>query len=327
MLQKLTRRLSFLVVAGILSVPGAHAQGVEKASIKLAMAAPSPAFLPLYLADSEGFFKAEGLSVGMVTFRSGSDAVRGLVSGAIDINAGSLNEVLHAIEAGQPFRVFYSGMNSSLTDWYAVPQVNSIKDTAGKRYGVTNYGSMIDFLTRYALMANKINPKDVKIIPAGKSSARVAAMEAGQLDVNALIPPAKYVAADRGFKKIFSQRDLAPDYPLEVFAASEKTLDKAPKTVKAFLRAYAKGVEFAKKNRDKAIAELEKRLGVKGKYASMSYDEVIKDIHADGRLPSKAGMKVYWDLEAMSGEAKKPLAESRWLDRRYMDSYAKWSKM
>jgi ABC-type nitrate/sulfonate/bicarbonate transport system substrate-binding protein len=113
---------------------------------------------------------------------------------------------------------------------------------------------------------------------------------------------------------------------LEVLAASQQFLAKSPKTAEAFLRAFSKGVKFAKDNREKAVAELEKRLGVNAKYAGMSYDEVINDTYADGRLPSKVGMKVYWDLEAMSGQSKNgPLPDSRWLDRRYMDSYAKWS--
>jgi len=326
MLCTISQKLSCLVVAATLGLSSAYAQDLEKTSFKVALAAKTPAFLPLYLADSEGFFKDEGLSVELVSFRSGSDAVRGLVSGAVDINAGSLNEVLHAIEAGQSFRVFYGGMNSSLTDWYAIPEITSIKQTVGKRYGVTNYGSMTDFLTRYALRANDIDPKDVTLIPGGFSSARLAAMEAGQLDANALIPPAKYIAAERGFKKIFSQKDLAPDYPLEVLAASEETLTKAPNAIKAFLRAFANAVKLAKSKQERAIAELEKRLGVEKKYAALSYDEVIPDIHADGRLPSKAGMKVYWDLEAMSGAKNVPMPQDRWLDRSFIDSYAQWSK-
>jgi len=49
-------------------------------------------------------------------------------------------------------------------------------------------------------------------VQAGDSPTRLAAMQAGQLDVNIFAPPDTFVAAERGYTRILRQKDLAPDY-------------------------------------------------------------------------------------------------------------------
>lgn len=319
------------IVAGLAiavsSIGVALAAPLEKASLKIGLAVETPAFLPVYLAQDQGIFKAQGLDVQLVTFRNGADLARAMISGAVDMASGALVEALVPIQEGQPLKVFYAGMNNSVMDWYAVKSINSIADAKGKRFGIASYGSLTDFVTRYALHKNGLDPQtDVKIVAGGSSSARLAAMDAGQLDVNLLIPPAKFIAAEKGYNKILSQSDIAPDYPYEVFYAPSDFLSKNPETVKAFLRAFSKGADMAKSNRDLSIQVIEKRTGVEAKYAALSYDEIIKQIYADGRLPSAEGMKSFWDISILSGSYTEAMPESAWLDRTFLDSYAVWSK-
>lgn len=304
-----------------------QAQAPEKRELKIGLAAQTPAFLPFYLADDQKYFADEGLKVEIVTFRSGSDLARALVSGAVDVASGALVEALVPIKEGMAFRVFYGGMNNSVMDWYAVPSIKSVAESKGKRYGITSYGSLVDFVTRYALRKNGLDPQtDVKIVPGGSSSARLSAMEAGQLDVNLLIPPAKFIAAEKGYNRILAQSDIAPDYPYEVIYAPASFLAKNPNTVKAMLRGFARGATLAKTDKDRAIKEIEKRTGVETKHAIPSYDEIITEIHADGRLPSEAGMKAFWEITILSGMYAQPLPDKEWLDRTFIDSYAAWSK-
>ncbi|MBJ3775553.1 ABC transporter substrate-binding protein [Acuticoccus mangrovi] len=313
------------LIAGAMLVTGltatAFAQSPEKTSVKVGLAAQTPAFLGLYLADAEGLY--DGLDVELVAFRSGSDLARAVVSGAVDVAAGALIEALVPIQQGQPYKVFWGGMNNSVMDWYAIPSISSIADSKGARYGISSYGSLTDFVTRYALEKNGLNPEtDVQIIPGGSSSARLAAMEAGQLDVNLLIPPAKFVAAEKGYNKILSQSDIAPDYPYEVLYASESFIAENPNTVAALIDGIAKGVELAKSDGDRAIKEIEARTGVETKYATLAYDEIVKQLYADGRLPTEAGMKAFWDVTIMSGEFAEVLPTSEWLDPTFIDEHA-----
>src|SRR5690606_6322587 len=131
-------------------------------------------------------------------------------AGAVDVGVGALSEALVGVDTGQGVKVFYSGFNMTVFDWYAVPNIKSLADAKGARFGVTTFGSSTDFLTRYALTIHGIDPqKDVQIIQGGGSAPRLAAMEAGQLDVNIFATPEKFMAAERGFHKIMSQKEIA----------------------------------------------------------------------------------------------------------------------
>lgn len=297
----------------------------EMKSIKVGLAAQAPVFLPIYLADTKGLFEEEGLEVEIIHFRSGPDIARGLISGALTYAAGAPEEVLLAQKAGQDVKAFYAGMNTSAYDWYAVPSVKSISESKGMRYGISAVGSVSDTITRYALKHSGLDPdNDVQIIPGGSSAARVSAMEAGQLDVNILIPPAKFTAAARGFNKIFSLADITPDYPYEVIYAAMGTLQDNPNTTRALLRAFSKAVELAKTDREASIQELQERLGIERPFAEQSYEEAVGQFYADGRLPSEKAMDVFWEITTAGGVYTERLEESQWFDRTFLDTYSQW---
>lgn len=297
----------------------------EKTDITIGLPVTTSTFIPLYLADEEGYFKDEGLNVKIVAFKGGTDLVRGMVAGAVDVGVGALSEALVGVESGQGIKVFYAGFNMTVFDWYAVPEIKSLADAKGARFGVTRFGSSTDYLTRYALTIHDIDPdKDVQIIQGGGSVPRLAAMDAGQLDINIFATPEKFMAADRGYHMIMSQRDIAEDYPFHVFYAKEDFLHSSPNTVKALLRAFVKGVRLAKSNKERAVEVLVERVGLEEDYAARGYDDFIDGIFEDGRLPSEAGMKSFWDMGIQSGTYTEAWPLERFWDPTYVDSFDEW---
>lgn len=297
----------------------------EQAEITIGLPVTTSTFLPLYLAEEEGYFTEEGLTVELVAFRGGTDLVRGMVAGAVDIGVGALAEVLVGIESGQELRAFYGGFNMGIFEWYAVEGMNSIAESKGKRYGVTTFGSSTDFLTRYALNSNGLDPqRDVQIIQGGGSGARLAAMDAGQLDVNIFAAPEKFIAGDQGYKLIFSQKDIAADYPNHVFYAPQATITENPNTMKAVLRAFVKGVRLAKEDKARSVKLIAERIGVEENYAAQTYDDFIDELYEDGRLPSEEGMTAFWNIGIENGAYTEVWANERWLDTTYMDGFDEW---
>jgi NitT/TauT family transport system substrate-binding protein len=217
--------------------------GIEQPHLKVAIISVTATYVPLYLAVDDGLFAKEGLQVELLAFRGGSDLIKAVVSGSADVGVVSLAEVTSAIAAGQSMKAFYGGFNVPAFDWYAVPSIHSIAEAKGKRFGVTQYGSSTDFLTRYALASKGLDPaRDVQIVQGGDSPTRLAAMQAGQIDVNIFAPPDTFVAAERGYTRILRQKDLAPDYPYHVFGAMETFITGHPNTLKALLRGFILGL-------------------------------------------------------------------------------------
>ena len=331
---RLGRRLSIAIVAaavsltigcGQKSVAPPVAGGVEQPRIKVGIISVTATYVPLYLAVDEGLFAKEGLQVDLLPFRGGSDLIKAVVAGSADVGVVSLAEVASGISAGQPLKAFYGGFNVPAFDWYAVSSIHSLAEARGKRLGVTQYGSSTDFLTRYALASHGLDPaKDVQIVQGGDSPTRLAAMQAGQIDVNIFAAPDSFVAADRGYNRILRQRDLAPDYPYHVFGAMQPFIASHPNTIKALLRGFVLGLREAKRDRQRAIDAIVKRIPMDLKYSGPTYDDLIGFLFEDGRLPTEKGLEVFFDMGIKAGRFTERWPRERYWTPQFADSYAQW---
>jgi NitT/TauT family transport system substrate-binding protein len=321
------QRIAMAAVAAIactaLTMPSkASAQAKpELASVTLGLPVTTSTLLPLYLADEEGYFRKEGVDVKLVAFRGGSSMVMAVVSGSVQMGVGALSSVTVGIDAGQDLQVFYGGFNMAIFDWYAVPRIKTFKDARGTRIGVSAYGSSTDFLTRYALKLNGIDSRTgARIIQGGASAGRIAAMDSGQLDVNIFAPPETDVAQDRGYHVVLHQTDIAPDYPFHVFFASRSFLQKNPNTVRAVLRGFVLG----KRDKARSIKTLISRVGIDPKYAARTYDEILKGMYEDGRLPTEAGMNAFFDSGIEAGVFKERWPTARYWNGQFQQTYGQW---
>src|SRR5213596_950888 len=296
---------------------------LEKTHLTIGVAVPAATYLPLYVAVDEGTFAKQGIQADVVEFRGGADVIRAAVSGSVDVGVVALAEITAGIDAGQPLKAFYAGFNIPNFDWYGVSSIRSLAEAKGNRIGITQYGSSTDFITRYALTVNGLDPaKDVQIIQAGPPSTRLAAMDAGQLDISIFSTPEKFLAEERGYKLVYSQKQLSDDYPQHLIFATESFLAGHPNTVKALLRGHTAAVRLAKQDKQRAEQSLIKHLQIDPKYAERTYMDVIDYIHEDGRLPDEKSLDVFFDMGIRTGRYKErwPLTKF-WLPI-YVDTYS-----
>src|SRR5215469_1463263 len=80
---------AFIVAAAVAATSAATAQTVTVG------AASTLSDAPIYIADQKGFFRAEGLNVKVVNFRSAADMVAPLGTGELDAGAGSAGASLY----------------------------------------------------------------------------------------------------------------------------------------------------------------------------------------------------------------------------------------
>jgi NitT/TauT family transport system substrate-binding protein len=321
--------LAGLLLAAVLSCSRSPqtgaASGLEKPVINIGLVSTTATYLPLYLAVDQGLFAKEGLQVNLLSFRGGSDLIKALVAGSVDVGVVSLWEVTGGINAGQPLKAFYGGFNMPAFDWYAIPSVKTLADAKGKRIGVTQYGSSTDFLTRYALLSNGIDPvKDVHIIQGGDSPTRLAAMQANQIDVNIFAPPDNFIAATRGYHIVLSQKDLAPDYPYHVFTTTESFLSGNPKTLKALLRGHVLGLRLAKQNKELSEKVLGTHVQMDPQYLGPTYDSFIGYLFEDGRLPTAKGLEAFFQMGIKAGRFEAQWPPEKYLVPAYIDTYSQW---
>jgi len=300
----------------------------EMAKLTVGLPVPAISFLPVWVADQNGFLKEEGITeVKVLAFRGDADVIQALAAGSVDLNVASLNGLISSINSGLKFKGVWAGYNMPLFDWYAQPKYKSIAETKGGRYGVSKYGGLSDSLTRYVLRSAGLDPeKDVKILQLGGSTEFLAAMGAGQLDAAILSFPQTYMAAEKGFVKLMSQREqIAPDWPTHLVYTKEEFIAKNPNTIKAFLRATGKAIEWIKANPDEAAKLASKQMKFRVEHCRRGIGEIQDGWYSDGRLPQK-GMKVFWEITVQAGDVTEPWPDSKWLDQTFLKTQDQWRK-
>jgi NitT/TauT family transport system substrate-binding protein len=185
------RRLGFALAALVLS------SGLALAQTKITLAVGGGSclcYLPTILAKQLGEFEKAGLAVEVVDFKGGSESLKAVIGGSADVVSGYFDHCVNLAAKGQHLQAFvvydrYPGFALVVPPKHTA-EINSIKDLANKKVGVSAPGSSTDFFLKYMLSKNGVDPNSVSVIGVGLGATAVAAMEQGQIDAAIMLDPA-----------------------------------------------------------------------------------------------------------------------------------------
>jgi NitT/TauT family transport system substrate-binding protein len=300
-------------------------QPLETGRIRVGLVVPAPVFLPLYLA-ADHTAREEGLRIELVTLQGASAAAQALASESVDVAIASLNVVVNMIKAGVRARAFYGGLHGADTEWFARPEIRSWAGVKGRRVGITSRGGFFESLTRYALARHGLAAdRDVQLVPVGGGSvALFQALGASLVDVALMGPPFKWQAQERGFTRLGTEAEEAGEWPKSLFVARDAFVEANPGTVRALLRAHVRAIRLARANRDLAVDTLRGHLRYERSEADRAYAEVVAGVREQGAL-SPESLRVFWEMAVAEGDVAEPWPESRFFDRRFVDTFDAWA--
>ncbi|HKA34266.1 MAG TPA: ABC transporter substrate-binding protein [Candidatus Binatia bacterium] len=303
------RSKAWLAVAVFLLV-GCFQPKRADARIVVGVSTVNVAFLPVYLASDKGFFRDEGLDVLVVMFNAGATNLQALIGGDVQIMAGGVPETVLARAAGADIKNFWAISNLMPFQIYGSPGLKSLKEAKGKKFAISRFGSLSEFLTRSCLRQFGVDPKDVTMLQIGATPARFTALASGVVDATILWFPVTERAKSIGFNKLFDLKELYPDWTNVGFIARESWLAKEKEQAAKFLRAYQKGVKHTRENREDGVKALSKYVGLVAAEAAAGYDEYRDSFPMDGRILD-AGITATVEQELETGRLKRkiPLVE------------------
>jgi NitT/TauT family transport system substrate-binding protein len=299
-----------LLLAGL--VPG-----IGSAKIVVGLSSVNVAFLPVYVTEAKGFFKDEGLDVLLVLFNAGATNLQALIGGDVQIMGSAFVETVGGHAAGIDVKNFWGICNLMPFQLYSQPDFKSMKQAKGKRFAISRFGSLTDFLTRATLRHFGVDEKEVTILQIGSTPARFAALAAKGVDASVVWFPVTEIAKSQGFNKLLDLKDIFPQWPYETFAARESYLSKEKDQVAKFLRAYQKGVRYTRDNKNEAVNIMKKYVKMDPNYAPAGYDEDRDSFPVNGQIAEKA-IPVVIDEEFRSGRIKKKLTVEDMIDRSFI---------
>ena len=308
--------VSLLMVVGFLKLSQADARIVAGVSTV------NVAFLPIYLTQDKGFFKDEGLEVLLVMFNAGATNLQAMIGGDVQIMAGGVPETVLARASGVDIKNFWAISNLMPFQIYGSPKLKSLKDGKGKKFAISRFGSLSEFLTRSALRRSGVDPKDVTMLQIGATPARFTTLATGIVDATILWFPVTERARAVGMNKLFDLKDIYPNWTNVGFIAREAWLAKEKDQAARFLRAYQRGVKHTRENRDEGIKALRKYVGLDAAEAAAGYDEYRDSFPLDGRILD-AGISATVEQEIESGRLKGKISLSEMIDNSFINSMGK----
>jgi NitT/TauT family transport system substrate-binding protein len=172
----------------------ALASGVAAAKVTIAIGgAVCLCYLPTVLAEQLGEYKKAGVEIELINFKGGSQALTAVIGGSADVVSGYYDHCVNLAAKNQNLQAFvvydrFPGLVLGVSPRHST-EINSVRDLAGKKVGVSAPGSSTDFFLKYLLAKSGVAPDSVAVIGIGLDATAVAAMEQGTVDAAVMLDP------------------------------------------------------------------------------------------------------------------------------------------
>jgi NitT/TauT family transport system substrate-binding protein len=306
-MKRIVTMLAALATGMALAV-GVQAQAPEKKKVTIAVGGKSLFYyLPLTVAERNGYFKEEGLEVEIPDFPGGARALQALVGGSADMVSGAYEHTINMMAKKQPIKAVvlqakYSSIVLLLPKDKAA-RYKSGRDLKGLKIGVTAPGSSTNMFVNNLLAKDGLKPSDVSIVGVGAGAGAVAALEKGEIDAISNLDPVitqlestgKFVAVadsrtEKGMKEIYGG-----DYHASVIYVTEEFVKKNPNTVQAVVNAMVRANRWISKATPQQIVDLMPD-NYKAGNPSLYKEGLLKNMigySEDGQMSMKAAENVY----------------------------------
>jgi NitT/TauT family transport system substrate-binding protein len=169
-------------------------------------------FVPLMVAQGEGYYKQEGLDVSVVLAGGGPKAMTALIGGGGQFSSSVLFDGMMAHRRGlndvraMATLSYFQGPMAVRADIARQrgisldqPLKQRLLAMKGLRIGITTPGATSDLFMRYLFRRAGMNPdQDLEIVPLGGVSTQVAALQGGRVDGCSCLPPVDVLTAREG---------------------------------------------------------------------------------------------------------------------------------
>ena len=249
--------LAAIITAGCASGNAAEqgpAGGPEKTSLTIA-AVPTASSAGLYVAESRGLFRQEGLNVKIVRISAGADVTPDLLNGSLDVVNGAYAGFIQAqVHGAGKFHILADGYAGAphVAEVVVLPGsgIGTVKQLAGKTVAVNALGSVAQLLVSSALSAQGVSPSSVHFVALGFPEMPTA-LQQHRIDAAYLAEPYLSQAEEQtgGQELLDVNSGATQDFPINGFAATVKWCQKYPKTAAAVAKAIDQGQAIADTNR------------------------------------------------------------------------------
>jgi NitT/TauT family transport system substrate-binding protein len=248
--RRFSAAVTFLILLTLLAGCGRQQGNTNSVHIAVSGSPAAVPYLPHIIAQELGFYRQEGVEV-QPDVIPGGKAMEALLGGSTDVVLGYYDHSIRVAAQGRAVKSFilmtrYRG-NVLLVSPITKRNIRRIQDLKGATVGVIGTASPSHLFVIYALIKNGLSPSDITVVTVGNSSAGVAALEHGTIDVFSGFDPSVTQFQHRhpdarvlidarnrdGVREVFGT-DI---YPGATLYSTAKWLEEHPSTAKGLAKA------------------------------------------------------------------------------------------
>jgi ABC-type nitrate/sulfonate/bicarbonate transport system substrate-binding protein len=286
--------------------------------------------LPLWAAERQGFFEANGVRVVLTPTPNSTFQMQGLAEGRFDIAMTAMDNVI-AYQEGQgeakipeiPDMFAFMGADNGFLSLAGGQGVKSIADLKGKKLSVDAMTTGYAFVLRELLAKNGISESEVTFERAGGVVGRFQELLKGTHAGTILITPFDLLAMQKGHAQLARAAEQLGAYQGVVGAARRSWARENEAALVGFIRAYRQGVQFLYEPVNWEVAEALLVANVRAmtpQLAKQSLNILLNPrtgFYKDAALDMK-GVQTVLALRSKYGEPKKPLTDpAKYIDASY----------
>jgi len=287
---------------------------------------------PIWAAQENGFFTAEGLKVSLTYTTSSVEQISSLMAGNHQIAMTAVDNVVAYVEGAgeaeldEPADIFaFMGGDDGFLSLIVQGEVTRFKDLEGRELAVDAMTTGYAFVLRKMLQHGGVSEDKVNFVSVGGALQRMDAMKQGKYAGTVLMTPFDIVAELNGMNQLLKASDMFDHYQGVVGAARRSWAASHNRELVSYIRAYRKGLRWLYDFRNKQAAQailMQHLPQVTGSLAERIYAVLLAP--EGGFEPNASldmeGLQTVLDLRNQFGDGTVSLNEpSRYYDSMFYD--------
>lgn len=310
------------VIIGASTVAGAGllARGASAQTKLTIMVFPGIWNLPLFAAQSNGFFAKRDLAVEIKLAPNFDEQRAGLADGRFQLVHSAADNAVAMVEVDKVDVAIVMGGDDSFQHLFVTPDIKSYADVKGKTVLVDAANTAYAFQLYAMLKQHGLAKGDYVVKSVGGTTARLKGMQDGTGVAAMLNPPFSILAERDGLKDMGSVAQALGAYQGQSAIVLRSWAQPNQDTLVRYLQSYLEGLRWSldRANKDAAVKLYMEKLNLPAGIASQCYDVAAQP---------KGGLAVdgAFDLDGFRNvlklrtefEGGPPLAPEKYLDLSY----------
>ena len=187
--------------------------------LAIGMIAPAYVFFPVWVAQEQGFFAAEGIEARCVFHGATDKVTQALREGETQIGMVTPVGVIADAATGGALRLIAGNSNRAPLSLIVQKGIGRIEDLRGKRVGTSSLKEGTAVMVQTILAAHGLHyPGDYEFAIVGAHPQRWEHLQKGTIEAGLQLLPLNYVAQDAGFPNLAETGDYVPHYAFTAIA-------------------------------------------------------------------------------------------------------------